>query len=173
MKLRKPLVLAATASAVLMAVALPASAAPGDPVDTTTTFTLTGGALTFTAAAGAALTDGASGATSITGTLGTVSVSDLRGGVEEWSVSVVSTAFTGSEGSSSTDVDYTAGTVTETGTIVVADGTITDVASATAVVSPTSSSGNNTASWNPTLAVTMPSNALADDYTGTVTTSIL
>jgi hypothetical protein len=41
------------------------------------------------------------------------------------------------------------------------------------VVAPSSVSGNNTASWNPALAVTMPAGSLADDYSGTVTTSIL
>jgi len=32
--------------------------------------------------------------------------------------------------------------------------------------------GNNTASWNPTVNVTIPSAAVAGDYTGTITHSI-
>ncbi len=43
---------------------------------------------------------------------------------------------------------------------------------AVSVMAPTAVSGNNTASWTPTLNVTMPAGALADDYSGTVTTSV-
>ena len=85
-----------------------------------------------------------------------------------------STAFTGVLGSSSTAVSYTGGTVLETGTITVADGTATTLTgTAASVVAPSSLSGNNTASWTPQLNVTMPAGALVDDYSGTVTTSIL
>src|SRR5690606_984509 len=107
---------------------------------------------------------------------GAVSVTDERGGTANWNVSGASTVFTGAivGGSSSTSVSYTAGAVATTGTITVADGaetTLTDVADS--VVAPTALSGNNTASWTPTLNVTMPAGALADAYSGTVTTSIL
>jgi hypothetical protein len=169
MRLRTPLVFAATATAVVIGMALPASA------DTTgTTFTLTGGTLTLSVAPTALLEDSTSGDTSITGNLGTVTVTDARGGTEEWTVSAASTAFTGVLGSSSTAVGYTGGAVTETGSITVADGTAkTLTGTAASVVAPTVLSGNNTASWDPALAVTMPAAALADDYSATVTTSIL
>lgn len=168
MQLRKPLVIVALATAVLAGMALPASAD-----DTDTTFTLTGGSLTLSVQATATLTDAATGSTSISGNLGAVAVTDDRGGTAEWDVSAASTAFTGALGSSSTGVTYTGGTVTETGTITVADGAATAIDTQASVVAPTSLSGNNTASWNPSLNVTMPAGALADDYSGTVTTSIL
>lgn len=168
MQLRKPLVIVALATAVLAGMALPASAD-----DTDTTFTLTGGSLTLSVQATATLTDAATGSTSISGNLGAVAVTDDRGGTAEWDVSAASTAFTGALGSSSTGVTYTGGTVTETGTITVADGLATAIDTQASVVAPTSLSGNNTASWNPSLNVTMPAGALADDYSGTVTTSIL
>lgn len=124
----------------------------------------------------AALTNAATGTTDISGSLGAVSVDDARGGTTAWNVSAASTAFTGAlaGGSSSTAVAYTGGTVTESGTITVADGAeVALTATAASVVAPSSVSGNNTAAWTPTLDVTMPAGALADTYTGTVTTSVL
>lgn len=141
--------------------------------DTDVTFTLDGGSLTFSVQAAATLTDADTGTLAISGQLGAVAVSDLRGGTAEWNVTVASSAFTGVLGSSSTSVSYTAGVVAETGTITVADGSAVVVNSPASVVQPSALSGNNTAAWTPTLDVTMPAGALADDYTGTVTTSIL
>ncbi len=172
MNLRKPLVLAAVAGALVAGTALPASAATTG--DTTTTFELTAGSLALTVAGTANLGPDTSGTTAISGSLGAVSVTDNRGGTANWNVSGASTAFTGPLGSSSDAVSYTGGGVTTTGTIVVAPGTATTMSTAPAsVVAPTSLSGNNTASWTPQLAVTMPAGALADNYSGTVTTSIL
>lgn len=180
MNLRKPLILAASAATLLAATALPASAAAGDPIDTATTFTIAGGALEFTTPTTADLgTAFTTGTLTITGPLGAVSVTDERGGVQEWIVSAASTSFIGSQTSESTAVSYAGGVVTETGTITVANGvatalTVTDgVPDSASVVAPSFLSGNNTASWNPLLSVTMPANALADAYAGTVTTSIL
>lgn len=171
MKLRKPLLAAATITALITGVALPASAD-----ETATTFALTGGSLALSVQATAALTNASTGTTAITGSLGTVSVTDERGGTVTWAVSASSTAFTGAivGGSSSTAVSYTGGAVAETGTITVADGTATLMSTtAASVVAPSALSGNNTASWAPTVDVTMPAGALADNYSGTVTTSIL
>lgn len=172
MKLRTPLAIAAlTVTGIVVGVSSPASAA-----DTNTTFSLTSGDLSITVGATAALTDATTGTTTISGNLGTVAVTDERGGTANWNVSAASTAFSGAivGGSSSTAVSYTAGVVTETGTVTVADGTATALSTtAASVVAPTSLSGNNTASWNPVLDVTMPAGALADTYSGVVTTSIL
>src|SRR5687768_2792108 len=145
MNLRKHIILGATLAALLGGMALPASAA-----DTATTFVINAGALTFSVQGTATLSPAASGALSVTGSLGAVSVSDVRGGVAEWAVSAASTAFTGTSGSSSTAVSYTAGVVSETGSITVGDGTLTtltivnDVPVAASVVSATVLSGNNT-----------------------------
>lgn len=156
------------------AVALLPTAAMAD--DTATTFSLTGGSLTLAVQGTATLTNATTGTTAITGNLGAVSVTDERGGTANWVASGASTAFTGAlvGGSSSTAVRYTGGTVTETGTITVADGAETALTGvAASVVAPSSLSGNNTAAWSPTLDVTMPAGALADSYSGTVTTSVL
>lgn len=171
MQLRTLLVIPATAAALVIGAALPASAA-----DTAATFSLTGGELILSVGASAALTNEASGvaANVITGTLGEVAVSDARGGTAGWVASAASTTFTGTDLSVSDSVAYTNGAVTETGTNTIA--AVTSAALTTtpaAVASATAVSGNNTASWNPTLDVSMPAGALAGDYAGTVTTSLV
>lgn len=171
MQLRTLLLILSTAGALVVGAALPASAA-----DTATTFSLTGGELTLSVGASAALTSEASGvaANVITGTLGEVAVTDARGGTAGWVASAASTTFTGTGLSVSSSIAYTNGTVTETGTNTV--GAVTSAAlttTAAAVATATGVSGNNTASWNPTLDVSMPAGALAGAYAGTVTTSLV
>jgi len=170
MMIRKPLIAAATATVLVLGLALPASAD-----DTATTFTLTGGELTLSVGANAALTDEASGvdANTITGTLGAVTVTDARGGTAGWVTSAASSTFTGTGLSVSDGVAYTNGTVTTTGTSSVDPATGVSITSIQPVATATAVSGNNTATWNPTLDVSMPAGALAGDYTGTVTTSLV
>ena len=170
MNLRKHLILGATVAALVGGMALPASAA-----DTATTFSLTGGVLTLSVGATAALTNEASGvdANVITGSLGAVSVTDARGGTTGWVTSAASTTFTGTDLSVSAGVAYTNGTVTETGISDVAAVTAASIVSVIPVATATAVSGNNTASWDPTLDVSMPAGALAGDYAGTVTTSLV
>jgi len=158
-------------SAALMAsTAMPASAAAGD---TTTTFALAGESLSITVQATAALTDGSSGAANVSGPLGLVKVTDLRGGVTVWNASATSTTFTGPS-TTSTGVSYRAGAMTTTGNIVILPGVATALSGTSArVAGPTAVVGNNTAQWNPVLTVSLPSDALAGNYTGTVNTSVL
>jgi hypothetical protein len=160
--------------ALLAANALPASAATSG--DTATTFSLTGGSLDVAVAADAALTSGASGAASVSGTLGDVSVTDARGGTAGWTASAAVTtpfAHTGG-GTTASGVSYNAGAVTETGDVTATSAGATALTgAAAAVVSATAVTGNNSGSWNPTLTVALPSNALAGDYTGTITTSVV
>lgn len=146
--------------------------------DTTTTFSLTSGALSVTAPATAALSDAATGATQLSGSLGNTTVEDLRGGTTGWAVSATSTAFTGALVAptviANSNVLYTGGVATFTG-VVTAASTAVDApmgASVTAM-SGTLVVGNNTATWNPGIKVNLPSNALADNYSGTITHSVL
>ena len=171
MMIRKSLIAAASASVLVVGLALPASAD-----DTTTTFSLTGGTLTLSVGGNAALTDEASGvdANTITGTLGVVTVTDGRGGTAGWVTSAASSTFTGTGLSVSDGVAYTNGTVTTTGTGSVAAVSAQSLTTtAAAVATATAVSGNNTATWNPTLDVSMPAGALAGAYAGTVTTSLV
>jgi hypothetical protein len=170
--LRKHLVTAAAAATALLAgTALPASA-----VDTTTTFTLTGGDLALSVQATATLTDAPAtvGVSAITGSLGAATVTDARGGVAGWIVSGLSSVFTGPGPSNSTSVQYSTLVVTEAGTASVALAAAdTDIGVVTPLLTATAVSGNNTADWNPALKVNMPAGARAGAYSGTVTTSIV
>ncbi|WP_259444413.1 hypothetical protein [Rhodococcus sp. DMU2021] len=69
-------------------------------------------------------------------------------------------------------MDYAPGAVTPTGTVTATPADATGLDTAKSVVAGTAARGNNTASWAPTLTVTLPSDALAGTYTGTVTTSV-
>jgi hypothetical protein len=171
MKIFKPLAIAALALAGTLGLASPASADP-----TVTTFELTGGSLTLAVTGTATLTPEASGvaANTITGQLGIVTVTDARGGTTGWVTSAISGMFTNAGGSTSTDVVYSNGTITETGTNTVAPvAEVNSLVGAVPVASATAVSGNNTASWNPTINVLMPAGSLAGTYTATVTTSIV
>jgi hypothetical protein len=165
----KPLIAAAGAATLVLGLAVPASAD-----DTATTFTLTGGEITLSVSSSATLANEASSVTAnvITGTLGQVVVTDSRGGTSDWVVTASSTTFTGAGLSVSDDVAYSNGTVTTSGTSSVSPVSAASIASVDDVADATGISGNNTASWNPTLDVSMPAGALAGDYAGTVTTSL-
>ena len=141
--------------------------------DTTTTFSLTGGGLGVTAAGAAALADGATGAGSVSGSLGAVAVSDTRGSIAGWIMSAASTTFVDGSGSTSTAVVYDSGAAATTGTVTpTSPGAKPITTTATPVAAGTLAIGNNTASYNPNLTVSLPASALAGAYTGTVTTSV-
>lgn len=148
---------------------------PGDP-DTTVTFTVTTGALSMTAPASVNLGSGAPG-TTISGSLGTVTVTDDRALLSaSWTATASSTDFTtgggtGNETIPASDVTYTPGSITTTGTITANGSAVTLSSAAQTAVSATAGVGNNTASWDPTLAVAVPAAAVAGLYTGTLTQS--
>jgi hypothetical protein len=142
--------------------------------DTTATFTLVGGSLDVTPAGSAALTNGSPGAPSVSGSLGVVGVSDTRGSTAGWIMSAASTTFVGAGGSVSTGVSYNSGDATgSTGTVTPTSDGATSITAVAPVAAGTLASGNNTASYSPTLTVALPASALAGAYTGTVTTSVL
>jgi hypothetical protein len=154
---------------------LPAGAATAaDTGDTVATFTLESGSLDVTVEADAALTDGLPGAASVTGSLGAVGISDTRGSTLGWIVSAASSTFVDGAGSVSTGVSYDSGSATaSSGTVTTTTAGATSITALAQVAAGTLASGNNTASYTPTLTVGLPANALAGDYEGTVTTSVL
>jgi hypothetical protein len=149
---------------------------PGDP-NTTVTFTVTTGALAMTAPASSDLGTGAPG-TTISHALGTVTVTDDRALLSAaWNATASSTAFTtGAAGANETipasDVGYSPGSITTTGTITATGTTVTLSGTAQTVVAGTAGVGDNTASWDPTLAVSVPAASVGGDYTGTLTESV-
>lgn len=142
---------------------------------TTATFTLTGGALSISAQASAALTNAAAGAASLSGSLGGVTVTDSRGSTAGWTSSVTSTSFTGTGLSviAPGSVSYAPGLATFTGVVTPVPGLGGSMAASQTAVAGTVAVGNNTASWTPSITVTLPSNALAGAYSGTITHSVV
>ena len=158
------------------AVNAPAPGGPGDP-DTTVTFTVTSGELTMTAPATADLGSGAPG-TTISSEIGAVTVTDDRALLTAaWTATASSTDFTTGGATPAetipvTDATYSPGTITTTGTITATPTEITLDHEPQTVVTGTAGVGNNTATWDPTLAVAVPAQAVGGTYTGTLTQSV-
>ncbi|TDC33228.1 hypothetical protein [Micromonospora sp. KC213] len=163
------------------ATATPASAQPS--ADTTVTFTVATANLNIEVPASVNLGSAFPGQT-VTGQLGTVTVRDERAAASAtWTASVVATQFdTGTDDPSQVIqpqlVEYWSGPATATtgtGTFVPGQPTRADrvaLGVPRTAFSKTSGSGNNTASWNPTLEITIPPSAVGGLYSGTVTHSV-
>lgn len=146
---------------------------------TTTTFTVTAGALTISVPPSTvSLGSGLPGST-IAGPLGNVTVTDARGNIAaSWTAVVAATAFTGTTyvtqtvaanlvtytPGSSSGASGTAGVFTTGGTGTLSSGGRTAY-TGTAI-------GSNAVTWNPNLSVAVPSTAVADTYSGTVTHTV-
>lgn len=169
---------AATNASATAARGLAGSPGGGDP-DTTVTFSVNVGGLTMTAPTSANLGSGDPGGT-ITGNLhGNVVVTDVRatlGGT--WTATASSTDWTTGAGTPdeiipADDATYAPGTITATGTstaptgghIITLSGEPQDVVTATVT-------GNNTATWDPTITVAVPNAAVGGAYTATLTQSV-
>jgi hypothetical protein len=165
--MRKLLPLATIVAVLTAAVALPAAA------DTTATFTLTAGALAISAPTGSVSLGTRSvsnSATTISGSLGVVTVSDQRGGATTWVTSVISTAFTPPAGPAdpASNVNYSAGAMTASATVVATAVPGVDLTGVTTVAS----TGISSVSWNPTISVVVPANYAPAVYTATITHSV-
>src|ERR1700733_14481240 len=176
-------ILAVTAAAGIALTPVAASAATAGPAvlayssspiasdpNTTVTFTVTVGALSLTAPTTVNLGSGAPG-TTITGPLG--------GGAAGPSVVVTDDRAPPAETIPVTDVGYSVGPITTTGTIT---ATATNRPAGTAagdlsgspqaVVTGTAGVGDNTAGWDPAISVAVPAFAVGGIYTGTLTQSV-
>jgi hypothetical protein len=152
-------------------------------VPTTVTFSVNVGGLTITAPTSADLGSGAPG-TTITGTLAGDSgvntvVTDLRASLGgSWTATASSTDWTTGGGTldetiAAGDATYDPGSITTTGTSTAGTGgsTITLSGDPQNVVTA-AVTGNNTATWNPTIAVAVPSAAVGGAYSATLTQSV-
>lgn len=141
------------------------------------TFAVTSGALTLTAPSSANLGSGTPGS-NITGLLGPVTVNDDRALLAaSWTATASSTDFTtggGTPGETipASAVTYDTGTVSHTGIITIDAFDITLSNSAQTVVTGTAGTGNNSATWDPSITVAVPAGAVGGTYTGTVTDSV-
>lgn len=173
-QIRRPLT-ASVAAALALGLALPAAAAP-----TTATVEITGGSLSISAptdAGSLGTTANTVQGTTISGELGQVQVNDARGAAagSGWVASVISTAFTPAAGPTiaASAVGYTANAIVKVGT---ATYTANDPANLTGVapaVTATGITGDNSATWTPTINVAVPGGMAAGVYSATITHSVL
>lgn len=173
------IVFAVAATIVLsLGIAAPASA---DTIGTTTaTVTVSGGVLAITVPATAGSLGSAAnsvGGSVISGSLGQVQVTDARSAAagSGWVVSVISTAFTPAAGPTiaASAVGYSAGTIVKTGTATYVANNPGDLTGVTAAVTASGITGDNSATWSPTISVTIAGGTIATTYSATITHSLL
>lgn len=170
--------LVVTAAGMLtVGIALPAFA---DPTGVSAvTLTVQGGVLSITVRtdAGSLGSRSASvGEGTISGPLGQVQVHDARGAPagSGWVASVTSTAFTPPAGPviPASAVGYTAGPISKVGTATYTANDPAHLTDHTSVVTATGITGDNTATWNPTITVAVPAGTAAGVYSATITHSV-
>jgi hypothetical protein len=177
--MRTHTLLAATGAGMLtLAISLPAAADTTGA--STATVTVTGGALSITVP-----TDAGSlgtrvntvGGGTISGPLGQVQVNDARSAAagSGWVASVISTAFTPPAGPTipASAVGYTAGSITKTGTATYTANNPGDLTGAVAAVTASGITGDNSATWNPTISVAVAGGTVAGVYSATITHSVV
>ncbi|GAA2911700.1 hypothetical protein GCM10010517_78270 [Streptosporangium fragile] len=170
--------------------ALPARAdtcAASTTCSTTVTFTVAApSGLAITVPDGPVNLGGGQPGGQISGQLGPVTVVDQRAALNgTWTASVVSTsgAFTTGGGTTAETIPNTAvlywsgPAVNTTGTGTFVPGQLNAAAAQTLAVTrtafaKTSGSGNNSATWNPTIVINIPEQAVEGTYTGTINHSV-
>ena len=92
-----------------------------------------------------------------------------------WVASVISTAFTPrpARRSARAAVGYIAGPITKVGTATFTANDPTDLTGAVPAVTATGITGDNSATWNPTITVTVAGGKAAGVYSGTITHSVV
>lgn len=169
-------VLAALVAVLVVAVAMPASAAVTQ--DTITTFEVAAGGLAITAPPSTVNLGSAAAPGTVSSQLGQVKVDDTRGVLlGGHTASVESTSFTtggatAAETVPSTAVTYSSGLGTPSGTVVCTQALVGDMAAKRIVMTGTAATGTNSCAWNPTVEVTVPAAAPAGTYTATITHSV-
>ncbi|MDT7786139.1 MAG: hypothetical protein QOF58_4558 [Pseudonocardiales bacterium] len=165
----------ATSALLGLGAALPAS---GDI--TAATVTVTGGSLSISAPADAGnlgTRANTVAAGTVSGSLGQVQVLDARSPIagSGWVASVISSAFTPPTGPAiaASAVGYTAGTITKVGTAVYTTNDPGNLAGVSPVVTATAITGDNSATWNPTITVLVPGGMAAGIYSATITHSVV
>ena len=154
-------------------------AGPVAAAGTAATVTVTGGALSITVPVDA----GNLGSTAntvlgstITGPLGPVQVNDARAAAagSGWVATVISTAFTPPAGPAiaASNVGYTVGSITQVGTATFTANNPSNLTGVVAAVTATGITGDNSATWNPTISVTVAGGMAAGVYSGTITHSV-
>ena len=172
------LLVAASVGVLALGVAAPASA--DTTGGTTATITVVGGVLGITVptTAGNLGVDRPNtvGAGTISGPLGQVQVSDARSAAagSSWVASVIATAFTPTPGTAiaASAVSYSAGTITKVGTATYSANNPGDLTGVSPAVTASGITGDNSATWNPTITVVVAGGTGAGVYAATITHSV-
>lgn len=172
-------IIAATAAAAAVVVGAGIAAQPATAAttqDTTVTAAVAAGDLSISAPTAldlGAITPGSAG----TATLSGIQVTDARAGTAGWVASATATDVTSAAlGTtiSASNIAVTTANAAVTGTATVAASNTVGGAANAAVQTASGVSGNNTATWDETISLTVPGDALAaGDYTTTITHSVL
>lgn len=156
---------------------IPASAAPDD---TSATVTVTGGALEIsvpTSAGSLGTSANTVDGGTISGSLGQVQVTDARSAAagSGWVASVIATAFTPPAGPTiaAANVSYSAGPITKTGTATFTANNPGNLTGASPAVTASGITGDNSATWNPTISVHIPGGTVAATYSAVITHSVV
>jgi hypothetical protein len=173
------LLFAAVVGVITFAIVFPGSAY-AVPGATTASVTIQGGSLSITVPAAAGNlgtgTNTVAGET-ISGPLGQVQVNDARNAAagSGWVASVISTAFTPSAGPAipASAVGYSAGPITQVGTATYTPNDPGNLTGVVAAITATGITGDNSATWTPTITVTVPGGMAPGVYTATITHSVL
>lgn len=176
MRTRHVLLAGLAGAATLVAGAVPA-AADGP---TAATLTVTGGTLSITVPADAGSlgthTNTVTGG-NISGPLGEVQVNDARSAAagSGWVASVISTAFTPPSGPAipASAVSYGVGAIVQVGTATYTANDPNDLTGVAPALTASGITGDNSATWNPTLTIAVPGGAAANVYSATITHSVL
>ena len=176
----RTLLIAGTAGLFTLGITLPARAQAPPPVVTPASVTVTGGFLTFSAPTSAVSLGtrvNTVGGGTISGPLGQVQVSDARSAAagSSWTASVISSAFTPPAGPAiaASAVGYTVGSITQVGTATYTANNPADLTGVSPAVTATGITGDNSATWNPTINVAVPGGMAAGTYSATITHSLL
>jgi hypothetical protein len=174
----RSLLIASATGILILGLAVPGWA--GTSGATGATVTVTGGVLGISVLAAAAdlgtRSDTVSGGT-ISGHLGQVQVTDARSAAagSGWIASVISTAFTPAAGPAipANDVSYIAGPITQVGTATYTADDPSNLTGVAAAVTATGITGDNSATWDPTINVAVPGGMAAGVYSATITHSVV
>ncbi len=145
----------------------------------TDTISRSTGALFISVPASADLGSAAAGSAQVSAHLGGVTVTDTRDAASaDWVATVSSTDFTtggatAPETISKGSVGYSPGSATSTtGDATFAPGTAGSLGSARTAFSASDGTGDNSATWNPTITVTLPAQVVGGNYSGVVVHSV-
>ncbi|MGW7367147.1 hypothetical protein ACWGI8_27860 [Streptomyces sp. NPDC054841] len=165
--------LIAGAAAVTLAFPVPASAA-----DTPVTVQVTSGTLNIAVPAGPVnlgTVAVSSNPQEVSSQLGNVTVTDGRGGTTGWTATANAVDFTGPQNisvSAPGSSRYISPSASVSGTANVTASDLDPLYPPGPVQTATGVSGINSATWNPTIELTIPANALAGTYSSTITHSV-